>query len=82
MLQCVLDKNRRDFMKIYIYVYNVVAIKANLSSLIYEEDSKFVLIGSDYCINNYLIAIEFFFMKFIELSGISINRIPIILNLY
>jgi len=39
-------------MKVYIFIYNVVAIKIKLSSLQYENDSKFILIGSDYCIKN------------------------------
>lgn len=38
-------------MKIYIFIYNVVGIKIELSSLQYEDNSKLILIGSDYCIN-------------------------------
>ena len=37
-------------MKIYIFVYNVVALKANLTHLNLEQSSKKILIGSQYAI--------------------------------
>ncbi|KTC84418.1 ATP-grasp domain-containing protein [Legionella drozanskii] len=39
-------------MKVYIFIYNVVAIKATLSELTYDKDAQFILIGSDYCLEN------------------------------
>ena len=37
-------------MKTFIFIYNVVAIKANLYEVNFPQNSKFILIGSDYCI--------------------------------
>ncbi len=39
-------------MKVYVFIYNVVAIKAKLSEVLDKKDSRFILIASDYCINN------------------------------
>lgn len=38
-------------MKTFIFIYNVVAIKTNLYEINFPENSQFILIGSDYCIN-------------------------------
>lgn len=38
-------------MKVYIFLYNVVAIKAHLDQLSFEKGSKKVFIGSDYAID-------------------------------
>ncbi len=38
-------------MKVYVFIYNVVAIKANFLELPFENNSKFILIASNFCIN-------------------------------
>lgn len=38
-------------MTVYIFLYNVVAIKATLPQIAYDPNAKFVLLGSDYCID-------------------------------
>ena len=39
-------------MILYIFLYNVVAIKSSLSNLVLSAPGKFILIGSDYCLQN------------------------------
>ncbi|RMX21720.1 hypothetical protein EAS68_02910 [Legionella jordanis] len=39
-------------MTIYVFLYNVVPIKSNLSQLKEDQDSTFILIGSDYCLQH------------------------------
>lgn len=37
-------------MTIYVFLYNVVAIKATMENLACVDNNKFILIGSDYCL--------------------------------
>lgn len=39
-------------MNVCIFLYNVVSIKTSLLNLTNNEDCKFILIGSDYCLSN------------------------------
>lgn len=48
-------------MKAYIFIYNVVPIKANLSELQYEKEAEFILIGSNFCIEKLSIQNKNFF---------------------
>ncbi|KTD52998.1 ATP-grasp domain-containing protein [Legionella quateirensis] len=50
-------------MTVYLFLYNVVAIKATLSQIAYDADSQFILIGSEYCLDKLSETNKSFFHK-------------------
>ncbi|WED43700.1 ATP-grasp domain-containing protein [Legionella cardiaca] len=62
-------------MTVYVFLYNVVAIKSNLSHLKGDSDCQFILIGSEYCLNHLSDENKSLFNEIYRLNNRSFHQI-------